>query len=492
MSTVIHQKMFSCIQVHSAGSRTGCPSRVTIRAPLGRSRVLLRPPASGLNRTEADSSNPLEILRLTRDPVARAQILQEIGPLWSQCCETYRPSAIEKYLSQELAVWQYDVMLYAVQNPNLSLCSLKEQVEPVVRSMKGADMAGQDIWFLLTKRLDLLQYPVSLQRWLDFLSMYRATSREMMNFLLHAPIALVKDGTLYNAGTVVGYIKSLGVKDEYLVSRVVCACPGALLRNVIQDLQPLVDALSQLGLTKRDVVHVICIWPDVLLTHLNNQLDPFVKYLTDLGCSEKQVGQVLLQWPHLLHASAKDIFASRMGLLEELGVSQDDVRSMLQRSVSFLTCAGGFKDQLEFLLGLGFGRCEVRHLVVSCPDILSEKVLDLERKVHFLKDKMAEDLKVVLRHPVILARNYMQVIGPRYSFLHGKGLLEGLTKEGMVDYDKVFGLEDVEFCEVVGASANEYQGYSISWEEIYTQQQSLDSAREFQEELKKLGIYEGA
>ena len=36
------------------------------------------------------------------------------------------------------------------------------------------------------------------------------------------------------------------------------------------------------------------------------------------------------------------------------------------------------------------------------------------------------------------------------------------------------------------------QGHRIKWEEEYTQQLSRDAAAEFQEELKKLGIYEGS
>jgi mTERF domain-containing protein len=44
----------------------------------------------------------------------------------------------------------------------------------------------------------------------------------------------------------------------------------------------------------------------------------------------------------------------------------------------------------------------------------------------------------------------------------------------------------------LGASVNEYEGFRTAFEEEYTAKLSVDAAREFQEELKKLGIYEGA
>jgi mTERF domain-containing protein len=43
-----------------------------------------------------------------------------------------------------------------------------------------------------------------------------------------------------------------------------------------------------------------------------------------------------------------------------------------------------------------------------------------------------------------------------------------------------------------GASVNEYDGFRTAFEEEYTTKLSQAAAKEFQEELKKLGIYEGA
>jgi hypothetical protein len=48
---------------------------------------------------------------------------------------------------------------------------LESQVRPAVRSLKAANIDVTDIWFVITKHLEILQDPIALQRWLDFLSL---------------------------------------------------------------------------------------------------------------------------------------------------------------------------------------------------------------------------------------------------------------------------------------------------------------------------------
>lgn len=59
------------------------------------------------------------------------------------------------------------------------------------------------------------------------------------------------------------------------------------------------------------------------------------------------------------------------------------------------------------------------------------------------------------------------------------------------DLSQLVAGEDVDFVDLLGASVNEYEGFRTAFEEEYTAKLSKDAAREFQEELKKLGIYEG-
>jgi hypothetical protein len=48
---------------------------------------------------------------------------------------------------------------------------LESQVRPAVRSLKAANIDITDVWFVITKHLEILRDPIALQRWLDFLSL---------------------------------------------------------------------------------------------------------------------------------------------------------------------------------------------------------------------------------------------------------------------------------------------------------------------------------
>jgi hypothetical protein len=123
-----------------------------------------------VQRTQHDNENPLELLRQTTDPQARAALLQQLDRNMSHYSELYQPCPVEEFLSKELGVWSYNVMLFAVQHPALQKFSLDSHVKPAVRSLKAAGLDHTDIWFVITKRLELLTEPIALQRWLDFLA----------------------------------------------------------------------------------------------------------------------------------------------------------------------------------------------------------------------------------------------------------------------------------------------------------------------------------
>lgn len=114
--------------------------------------------------------NPLELLRKTTDIQARAALLQQLDRNMTHYSELYKPCPVEEFLSSELGVWSYNVMLFAVQHPALQQFSLDSHVKPAVRSLKAAGLDQTDIWFVITKRLELLAEPISLQRWLDFMA----------------------------------------------------------------------------------------------------------------------------------------------------------------------------------------------------------------------------------------------------------------------------------------------------------------------------------
>ena len=66
--------------------------------------------ASSSRPSATSAKNPLEQLRSVSDPQARARIMQELDGSWSTWSEHYTPSAQELVVTEELGVWDYNVV----------------------------------------------------------------------------------------------------------------------------------------------------------------------------------------------------------------------------------------------------------------------------------------------------------------------------------------------------------------------------------------------
>eukprot|EP00879_Flechtneria_rotunda_P004342 GHRR01004592.1.p1 GENE.GHRR01004592.1~~GHRR01004592.1.p1 ORF type:complete len:504 (+),score=131.98 GHRR01004592.1:295-1806(+) len=472
-----------------------------------RPRLICRAGVTDVQESNS-GSNPLELLRVTRDPQQRAKLMQELDTRMTEYSELYQPCLTEQYLSKELGIWSYNVMLFAVQNPTLQSLNLQQQVKPAIRSLKAANIDITDIWFLVTKRLDIFQDPIALQRWLDFLTVQQLQSRDMATFLLRAPEPLFTECTQAQALQVLGYLKSLGIKQEYLFPRILCICPGILLQGVETKLQPIISYLGDIGLETQHVARMTCVYPELLVSSVQDQLQPLVAYLQQLGCSTTQAARLLQEVPQAVRSKPADVFGARVAALQELGVTDEQIEGICERTTAFLTTKGAPQDQIAFLKDdLGLTVDQARRMVLACPAILSEKPLELQRKVDFLKQQLNMELADLMAHPTFLGASLMQVIGPRHAFAVSKGLEAKLKVSGAAchshkvrDKGGAWGWEltalvageDVDFADNLGASVNEYEGFRTSFEEEYTAKLSAEAAKEFQEELKKLGIYEGS
>ncbi|GIL43645.1 hypothetical protein Vafri_1316 [Volvox africanus] len=375
-------------------------------------------PNQPLEPAQSVSKNPLEQLRVTTDPRNRSELLQQLDTCWSDWEERYVPSPAEECLTKELGVGQSTVMLAAVQNPGLSSLDAIAQVQPSIRALRSAGLTAQDAWFLATKRHQLLAEPAALSRWLDFLLVYGMQPRDCQNFLLRATPAMLYGTTLYQAGTVVAFLKGLGLKDDLLASRVLCVWPELLSRDVEAQLRPVVTYLMSLGLEVPAVGRVVVLWPEVLLRNVEEHLVPWVSYLRNLGCSTAQVADVICLCPHLLGFKPEEVFGGVLRALESMvGIGREDVRQMVSSSVAFLiapSASGTAQAALECLLQHGFSKEQVRDMALARPEVLAVKAHDLERSLKFVYETVGADNGTVLSCPLLLTKPLGQVLGPRY------------------------------------------------------------------------------
>ncbi|EFJ44803.1 hypothetical protein VOLCADRAFT_94948 [Volvox carteri f. nagariensis] len=400
---------------------------------------------------QSSSKNPLEQLRITTDPRRRSELLLELYRRWPEFEERYVPSPAEDCFAKELGLSQSTVMLAAVLNPGLS----------------SLDATSQDVWFLAAKKHQLLAEPATLSRWLDFLLVYGMQLSDVQNFLLRSTPDLLYGTTLYQAGAVISFLKSLGLKNYLLASRVLCVWPELLGRDVEGQLRPVVTFLMSLGLEVAAVGRVVVMWPEVLLRSVEGQLAPWVTYLRELGCSTTQVGDVIGLCPHLLGFKPEEVFGDVLRALGDLaGICREDVRQMLSSSVAFLIApspSDGVRAALECLLRHGFDKEQVREMVLARPELLAAKPHDLERSLKFVYHTVGGNNSTVLSCPLLLTKPLGQMLGPRYSFIQKQGLAhkyagaDGSTFE----FYKLLVAEDAQWCASLGLSVNEYQGFKL-------------------------------
>ena len=118
--------------------------------------------------------NPLEKLRIERDPAQRSKLMSSLDSRWSEFTDSYQQSEVEQLLTTELGIEAQTVMMLAVgivSNPPLSAYDA-DAARASLMALKAANVDVLDIWFLVSKRPSLLLLREVLQRWLDFLTVY--------------------------------------------------------------------------------------------------------------------------------------------------------------------------------------------------------------------------------------------------------------------------------------------------------------------------------
>ncbi|KAG1659327.1 hypothetical protein FOA52_010375 [Chlamydomonas sp. UWO 241] len=404
---------------------------------------------------------------------------------------------------------------------------------------RAANIPPDDIWFLISKRPGLLTAADTLQRWVDFLGVYGVHDKDLTNFLLRAPGKLLDGVTIYQAGQTINFLKGLGMKDDWLSQRVFAVWPAVLGRDLESELRPVVSFLTALGLEVADIRNMIGLWPELLLCSAREQLEPFAAYLRGLGCCTAQLVQVLTLCPHLLGFKPEQLFGHRLATLEAIGVGPTDVRAMVNVSLVWLTASGGVQPQVDFLLNdVGCTPDQARAIVVACPDVLAQRDVDLQRTWHYLNAELGLDvdlrgmnagLRLVLACPRVLAASLMATLGPRHSFLQAKGMawphhpwqqwLELSADDGpggastqvkgeeqtpparvnlpadaeptLLLMHSLVSLGDEDWCRSVGVSYSEFREHAVHFTSDYTERERKDVAMEFQNEMQKLGIWEG-
>ncbi|KAG2487603.1 hypothetical protein HYH03_013742 [Edaphochlamys debaryana] len=245
-------------------------------------------------------------------------------------------------------------------------------------------------------RQALLAHPevlcAPLESWLAFLTAYGVSSRDFFRLLSSHPDLFTR-GSLFNAGSVIAYLQSLGLTPRDVSATVIPRCPALLLLDVPGRLRTAATFLREhLGLDQAGLRDLLVRCPRLLSLDVGSQLGPRLAALLAAG-------------EGLGREEARRLVASNASLL--LG----DAASALQQRLGFLTGVCGFSTQ------------QAVGLLAHCPELLSLTLPNLSRKWRFLTERMHCGSEQVLEYPQVWAKSLLLDIGPRYSYVLERRLL---------------------------------------------------------------------
>jgi mTERF len=156
---------------------------------------------------------------------------------------------------------------------------------------------------------------------------------------------------------VISFLRSLGVRQEHLFSRILCGCPAILGRDVDTELTPLLDALAHLGVAPAAAARLACAHPELLMAEPDAHVARLARYLRGIGASDNQIAALLHEVPHALSGEPEELFGRRVAALAVLGIEGDALRAVVRGSALFLTAAGAPQEQIDLLCGpLGYSK----------------------------------------------------------------------------------------------------------------------------------------
>ncbi|KAG2437488.1 hypothetical protein HXX76_006137 [Chlamydomonas incerta] len=268
-----------------------------------------------------------------------------------------------------------------------SLESFAAHAEPSLSTLATLN-SRQRVATLVNGHPELLCVP--LEGWLSFLTAYGVTRRDFFRLLSHNPDLFTR-GSLFNAGSVIAYLQSLGLSPRDVSSTIIPRCSGLLLLDLWGQLAPAVEFLrSELELDAPGLKALLCRCPAALCQDPGSQLAPRLEALAAAGFSRREACGLVR------HNSALLI---------------GDVAGTLQARLSFLTVHCGFSGP------------QARELMTACPEVLSLSVANLGRKWRFLVERMHCGTQAVLAYPRYWSKSLLLDIGPRFSYVRERQLL---------------------------------------------------------------------
>ena len=145
--------------------------------------------------------------------------------------------------------------------------------------------------------------------------------------------------------------------------------------SIQKSLQPAIDFLSDLGLSKKQAAKAVAVFPAILGYSVEQNLKPTVQWLLDLGLSKSQAAKAVAVCPQIVGYSIEQNMKPTAQWLLDLGLSKSQVAKAiaLKPQVLGLSIEQNLKPTVQWLLDLGLSKSQVAKAVAVFPQILGYK-----------------------------------------------------------------------------------------------------------------------
>ena len=223
------------------------------------------------------------------------------------------------------------------------------------------------------------------------------------------------------------WLMDLGLTRSQLVKAVI-RFPSVLGLSVKQNLNPTVQWFLDFGLTQRQIAKAVSIHPQILGLGIKQNLKPTVQWFLDLGLTKSQVAKAVAIHPQILSYSIQQNLKPTARWLLDLGLTKGQIAkaSASYPQILSLSIEHNLKAKVEWLLDLGLMKSRVTKAVARFPPILWNSIEhNLKPTAQWLLDlglTKSQVAKVVGTSPAILGLSIEQNLRPTVQWFLDLGL----------------------------------------------------------------------
>ncbi|KAF9617541.1 hypothetical protein IFM89_037353 [Coptis chinensis] len=257
-----------------------------------------------------------------------------------------------------------------------------------------------------------------------------------------------------------GGLNMLGSEDASF-QNLIESFPRLLLLSVKNHLEPLVEFLEGVGVSKERIGVVLLLYPPIIFYDIEKDVKPRLRAFEKVGAKEKEIGKMLLKYPWILSTSIQENYNDVLSFLElekvpkvrvdlaikswphilgcstnkmktmvehlgELGIKSKKLGQVLAQSPQLLLRRPHEVVQVvSFMEELGFDKESIGRTVIRCPEIFAASIENtLKKKLKFLVDIGISEVhlpRVIRKYPDILVSDIKTIL-PRIEYLMNTGL----------------------------------------------------------------------